>query len=111
MRNNDCSFFHFYNINVTNKNIEDQKILEVLKLAEIYEDIKRFDNTINYTIGKGGNNISGGQKQRIAIARSLIKENKIIIFDDSLSKLDKKTKINILNNIIEIKKCCHFLKK
>ena len=83
------------NINVTNKNIEDQKILEVLKLAEIYEDIKRFDNTINYTIGKGGNNISGGQKQRIAIARSLIKENKIIIFDDSLSKLDKKTKINI----------------
>ena len=50
------------NINVTNKNIEDKKILEVLKLAEIYEDIKGFDNTINYMIGKGGNNISGGQK-------------------------------------------------
>lgn len=92
------------NINITNKNIEDEKILEVLKLAEIYEDIKGFDNTINYMIGKGGNNISGGQKQRIAIARSLIKENKIIIFDDSLSKLDTKTKINILNNIIEMKK-------
>ena len=92
------------NINVTNKNIEDKKILEVLKLAEIYEDIKGFDNTINYMIGKGGNNISGGQKQRIAIARSLIKENKFIIFDDSLSKLDTKTKINILNNIIEMKK-------
>ncbi len=92
------------NINVTNKNIEDKKILDVLKLAEIYEDIKGFDNTINYMIGKGGNNISGGQKQRIAIARSLIKENKFIIFDDSLSKLDTKTKINILNNIIEMKK-------
>ncbi len=92
------------NINITNKNIEDKKILEVLKLAEIYEDIKGFDNTINYMIGKGGNNISGGQKQRIAIARSLIKENKFIIFDDSLSKLDTKTKINILNNIIEMKK-------
>ena len=75
-----------------------------MKLAEIYEDIKGFDNTINYMIGKGGNNISGGQKQRIAIARSLIKENKFIIFDDSLSKLDTKTKINILNNIIEMKK-------
>ncbi len=92
------------NINVTNKNIEDKKILEVLKLAEIYEDIKGFGNTINYMIGNGGNNISGGQKQRIAIARSLIKENEIIIFDDSLSKLDTKTKINILNNIIEMKK-------
>ena len=55
-------------------------------------------------IGKGGNNISGGQKQRIAIARSLMKENKFLIFDDSLSKLDTKTKIRILNNIIEMKK-------
>lgn len=91
------------NINITNKDIEDKKIVEILKLAEIYEDIKEFDNTINYMIGKGGNNISGGQKQRIAIARSLIKENKFIIFDDSLSKLDTKTKINILNNIIEMK--------
>lgn len=92
------------NISITNKNIEDKKILEVLKLSEIYEDIKGFDSTINYMIGKGGNNISGGQKQRIAIARSLIKENKFIIFDDSLSKLDTKTKINILNNIIKMKK-------
>lgn len=91
------------NINITNKDIEDKKIVEVLKLAEIYEDIKGFDDTINYMIGKGGNNISGGQKQRIAIARSLIKENNFIIFDDSLSKLDTKTKINILNNIIEMK--------
>ena len=92
------------NINITNRNIEDKKIQEVLNLAEIYEDVKGFDNTINYMIGKGGNNISGGQKQRIAIARSLMKENKIIIFDDSLSKLDTKTKISILNNIIEMKK-------
>ena len=72
------------------------------KLSEIYDDIKFFDGTINYMIGKGGNNISGGQKQRIAIARTLIKENKFIIFDDSLSKLDSKTKIKILNNIIEM---------
>lgn len=92
------------NINITNKNIEDKEIIEVLKLVELYEDIKTFDNTINYVIGKGGNNISGGQKQRIAIARSLIEENKIIIFDDSLSKLDTKTKINILNNVIQMKK-------
>lgn len=92
------------NIDITNKNAGDKKIIEVLKLAEVYEDVKNFDNTINYMIGKGGNNISGGQKQRIAIARSLMKENKFLIFDDSLSKLDTKTKIRILNNIIEMKK-------
>lgn len=90
------------NINITNKHIDDQKIVEVCKLADIYEDIESFDGTINYMIGKGGNNISGGQKQRIAIARALIKGNKFIIFDDSLSKLDTKTKINILKNIIEM---------
>lgn len=90
------------NVNVTNKNIEDRKIVEVLKLVEIYDDIKDFEGTTNYMIGKGGNNISGGQKQRIAIARSLIKENQFIIFDDSLSKLDTKTKLDILNNIIKM---------
>ena len=92
------------NINITNKNAGDKKIIEVLKLAEVYEDVKNFDNTINYMIGKGGNNISGGQKQRISIARSLMKENKFLIFDDSLSKLDTRTKLRILNNIIEMKK-------
>lgn len=92
------------NIDITNKNAGDKTIIEVLKLAEVYEDVKNFDNTINYMIGKGGNNISGGQKQRIAIAISLMKENKFLIFDDSLSKLDTKTKIRILNNIIEMKK-------
>ena len=54
-------------------------------------------------IGKGGNNISGGQKQRIAIARTGIKQSKFIVFDDSLSKLDTRTKLNILNNIIKMK--------
>lgn len=41
------------NINITNKNIDDEKIVEVCKLADIYEDIKRFEGNINYLIGKG----------------------------------------------------------
>lgn len=91
------------NINITNQYIKDAQILKACKLADIYEDIKGFDGNINYLIGKGGNNISGGQKQRIAIARTLIKQNKFIVFDDSLSKLDTKTKLNILDNIIKMK--------
>ena len=92
------------NININQKNVNDEQILDVCKMAELYDDIKRFDNNINYLIGKGGNNISGGQKQRIAIARTILLDNKFIIFDDSLSKLDSKTKLKILNNIIEMKK-------
>lgn len=91
------------NIKITNQLIKDEKIIEACKLADIYEDIKRFDKNIDYMIGKGGNNISGGQKQRIAIARTLIKQSKFIVFDDSLSKLDTRTKLNILNNIIKMK--------
>ena len=91
------------NINITNPHIQNEKIIEYCKLADIYEDIKGFDRTIDYMIGKGGNNISGGQKQRIAIARTFIKQNSFIVFDDSLSKLDTKTKLNILNNIIKMK--------
>ncbi len=92
------------NINIMNKMVSDKELINVCKLADVYNDIKNFDGNINYMIGKGGNNISGGQKQRIAIARTLLLDNKIIVFDDSLSKLDTKTKINILNNIINMKK-------
>ncbi len=91
------------NINITNPFIQNEKIIEACKLADIYEDIKGFDSTMDYMIGKGGNNISGGQKQRIAIARAFIKKNSFIVFDDSLSKLDTRTKLNILNNIIKMK--------
>lgn len=92
------------NINITGKNVSNEEIITACKLADIYNDIKAFDENIEYVVGKGGNNVSGGQKQRIAIARTLLLDNKFIIFDDSLSKLDTKTKINILNNIIEMKR-------
>ncbi len=92
------------NINITNKIISNEEIIKACKLVDIYKDIKGFDENINYVIGKGGNNISGGQKQRIAIARTLLLDNKFVIFDDSLSKLDTNTKLTILNNIINLQK-------
>ena len=90
------------NIKIANPLAKKEDMVRACKLADIYEDIKGFEDNFNYLIGKGGNNVSGGQKQRIAIARALIKQNKFIIFDDSLSKLDTKTKNKILNNIIKI---------
>lgn len=92
------------NINIKDKIVSNEEIINACKLSDVYEDIKCFDENIDYIIGKGGNNISGGQKQRIAIARTLLLNNQFIIFDDSLSKLDTRTKITILNNIIKMKK-------
>lgn len=92
------------NINITNQEITNQEMIKVCKQAEIYEEIKNFKNNIDYKIGKGGNNISGGQKQRITMARNLLLNHSFIIFDDSLSKLDTKTKMKILNHLMAMKK-------
>ena len=88
------------NINITNRETNDENIVNTCVAADVYDDIMGFDEKFHYLIGKGGNNVSGGQKQRFAIARTLLKGSKFIIFDDSLSKLDTKTKLHILNNII-----------
>lgn len=90
------------NINITNRETNDENIVNTCVAADVYDDIMGFDEKFHYLIGKGGNNVSGGQKQRFAIARTLLKGSKFIIFDDSLSKLDTKTKLHILNNIIQM---------
>ncbi len=90
------------NIKITNPKLNDEEIIKICKLANIDKDIYNLEEKFDFYIEKGGNNISGGQKQRIAIARTLAKQTQFIIFDDSLSKLDNKTKLNILNNMIEL---------
>ena len=90
------------NINITNRETNDENIVNTCVAADVYDDIMGFDEKFHYLIGKGGNNVSGGQKQRFAIARTLLKGSKFIIFDDSLSKLDTKTKLHIFNNIIQM---------
>ncbi len=68
-----------------NKNATDEEIHQALKMAQI--DVFPLDKEVE----QGGNNFSGGQKQRLCIARALLKNPKIIIFDDSTSAVDTKT--------------------
>ena len=92
------------NINVTNKNLTDDDITRLCKISCLEKDIEEFDDKYNHILENNGSNISGGQKQRIAIARTLAMNTEYIIFDDSLSKLDNATKLEILNNLIEMNK-------
>lgn len=92
------------NINTKDKELSEEELIEACKAADIYEDIQEFPQKLDTIIEAGGSNISGGQKQRIAIARTIIQNNGFIVLDDSLSKLDTKTKLNILNNAICIQK-------
>lgn len=69
------------------------------KKADVHNNILEFKNQYDTVVGERGVMLSGGQKQRICIARAMIKEPQILIFDDSLSALDTETEENILQNI------------
>lgn len=76
-----------------------EKVVEYAKIADVDKNIIEFKEQYKTLVGERGVMLSGGQKQRICIARALIKDPKIIIFDDSLSALDTETEQNILENI------------
>lgn len=76
--------------------LDDNQIYEVLKQAELYDEIMQFPLKLNTKIGENGQNISGGQKQRIAIARALASNPSIVIFDEGTSNLDSVTEKSIL---------------
>ena len=92
------------NINITNNELLDCEIKEALKISDVYYDIEKMGDKLNMILESGGENLSGEQWQRLAIARNIVSDNQFIILDDSLSKLDTKTKLNILENIIEMNK-------
>ena len=92
------------NINVANKNLTNEDLVKLCKISCLENDIALFDDKYDHILENNGSNISGGQKQRIAIARTLAMNTEYIIFDDSLSKLDSSTKLEILNNLIKINK-------
>jgi len=76
-----------------------EKVVEYAKIADVDKNIIGFKDQYKTLVGERGVMLSGGQKQRICIARALIKDPNIIIFDDSLSALDTETEQNILENI------------
>ena len=72
-----------------------QDIEKAAKIAQAYDFIMEKDDKFDDPVSQGGTNLSGGQRQRIAIARALVKNAPICIFDDSFSALDFKTDANL----------------
>lgn len=87
------------NIDVFEKNNNLDEIVKVAKICELDKEIESLPNQYNEILGERGINLSGGQKQRISIARTLMQNKDIIIFDDVLSKVDNITKQKIKNNL------------
>ena len=76
------------NFKFTNKNMTDEEMTEIAKVAQSYDFINSLPDKFNSFVAQGGTNFSGGQKQRLSIARALSKEANIYLFDDSFSALD-----------------------
>ncbi|MCC2647135.1 MAG: ABC-type multidrug transport system, ATPase and permease component [Rickettsiaceae bacterium] len=85
------------------KDIDDAKVIEALKKAELYEYFELLPDKLNTQLGENGKNLSGGQKQRISIARALYHDPQIIILDEATSALDLETENNIIKIINALK--------
>ncbi len=76
-----------------------QKIIEASKISHLHQDVSLFPKKYETLIGERGVTLSGGQKQRLAIARALLSEPAILIFDDSFSNVDTNTEELILQDL------------
>ena len=85
----------YENIAISKKNITENEVISAAKTAAIHDDVLKFKQGYETIVGEKGTTLSGGQKQRVAIARMLVDESPVIIFDDSLSALDTKTDVLI----------------
>ncbi|HCN82457.1 MAG TPA: ABC transporter, partial [Sphingobacteriaceae bacterium] len=78
---------------------KDEDVIQAAKDAAVYTNIMEFDKGFETLVGERGITLSGGQKQRVSIARAIIKDPAILIFDDSLSAVDTYTEEKILRSL------------
>lgn len=90
------------NIKFGNQNATDEEVMDAAKSAVVHDNIIAFNKQYDTVLGERGITLSGGQKQRVSIARAIIKNPAILLFDDCLSAVDTETEETILNNLFEI---------
>jgi len=90
------------NIKFGKESATDEEVIAAAKNAQVHKNINKFTNKYETVLGERGVTLSGGQKQRVSIARAIIKEPKILLFDDCLSAVDTETEEKILNNLKKV---------
>ncbi|MFT6934953.1 MAG: ATP-binding cassette subfamily B multidrug efflux pump [Maribacter sp.] len=87
------------NIKFGQSDATDEEIISIAKEAVVHENIMGFSKQYETVLGERGITLSGGQKQRVSIARALMKNPDIYLFDDCLSAVDTETEEEILSNL------------
>ena len=89
------------NIGFSKRDAKDEEIIKAARIAAVHSEISEFEKGYDTIVGERGVTLSGGQKQRVAIARSVIRNCPILIFDDSLSAVDTVTDAEIRKELAE----------
>ena len=92
------------NLLVGNKNATDEEINEALKIARLDSFVEGLKDKLNTNVGEGGSALSGGQKQRLALARAILANRKMIIFDEATSNIDVESEEAIWEAIYDLSK-------
>ena len=92
------------NLLVAKKDATNDEINNALKLARLYDFVEGLKNKLNTNVGEGGNALSGGQKHRLALARAILANRKMIIFDEATSNIDVESEEAIWESIYELSK-------
>ena len=90
------------NIRFGKENASEEEVVEAAKNAAVHKNIIGFTKGYDTVLGERGITLSGGQKQRVSIARAIIKDPQILLFDDCLSAVDTETEEQILQNLLKI---------
>ncbi|KAF8545255.1 hypothetical protein BDD12DRAFT_871545 [Trichophaea hybrida] len=93
-----------YNLKYANPNTTDEMVFEACRAASIHDKIIGFPDGYNTRVGERGLRLSGGEKQRVAIARTILKNPRIILLDEATAALDSETEQHIQAALKELSK-------
>lgn len=93
-----------FNITMGNSTISDEKIYKALEIAQLKQNVDNMPNGLDTIVGRHGIRLSGGQRQRLSIARMIIANPSVVIFDESTSALDVHTEAKLFSALKPILK-------
>ena len=90
-------------LGIDEKNINEKRVLEVIKISQLNDLISKLENGIETVVGERGSKLSGGQIQRIGLARALYNDPEILVLDEATNALDIKTEKKIIDLLLPMR--------
>jgi ATP-binding cassette subfamily B protein len=85
-----------------NPSATDEQLMDALRKSAVTRLLERAEKGLDTMIGEGGLKLSGGEKQRLSIARALLRNPRLLIFDEATSSLDSLTEEEVTNTIKDV---------